>query len=88
MTLFKYWVTSPYVKLDPDILYKITHFSQSVQTSDRMKELALEVMDAIDFQVRCCLPTDLSAFPTICLVDNEFSGFSKAILFKDTTSRI
>lgn len=52
MTLFKYWVTSPHVRLDTDVLYRIMDFAKSVQTSDRMRELAQEVMEAIDVQVR------------------------------------
>lgn len=47
-----YWVTSPRVKLTPDILHKMIEFAKSIQAADRMKELTQEVVRAISVQVR------------------------------------
>ena len=39
----KYWVTNPCIKVDLDILARIKEFAMSIQSSWKMKELAIEL---------------------------------------------
>lgn len=51
ITFVKYWVTSPHVEFDTAALSEMRDFAMSVKTPGRMKELAKDLIVAVDDRV-------------------------------------
>jgi hypothetical protein len=67
MNIFKYWLANPHVIIGNDVLAQINDFAVRVDSSEIMKELAFQVMEAISQRVRSFLL--LRTLPSIVFSD-------------------